>query len=219
MAIIHVPIPAIPPNFLYVKAIIPFSMGTEVRELYSDHFFMSSGSLSSFNVTQAALTDFLPLWFRPVFDPIRTTTMINVAYQFFANVSTHVQSILVSPSWSFPTNGPALGQMWKPRVSRQASSGVDFFWGRFTFPPIPLAWLDGNYINSTGAAAYQTARTNYLLSWGSQGLLFTPAGWSRKYSTVYPITKLRQMNQITHDRKSRWKDLHFNNVYRWPTVL
>lgn len=219
MPIRPVPLPAIPPNFVYVKTVMPYQSGLVQSQLYSDHFFMCSTGLSTFNVLTAAVVDFLPQWFRPVFTPIRSSSYVNIGYHFFANVGTHVQSLLISPSWPASTNGAAIGQMFKIRVSRRASSGVDYFWGRFTFPPVPKSFVTGNRLNSTGEAAYATAFIPYMNGWTSQGLLFQPCGWSRKYNTVYPITELRLQKLVTFDRKSRMKNPAHTYAYVWPTVF
>ncbi len=219
MPVRPLPVPPIPGNFVYVKGVLPAQSGLVQRTIYSDFFWSTTTGPGFWNIFTGAVFDFAPNFWLPLMRPLMTTTYPVIGFHMFANVNGYTQSINVSPIFPAAPNGVALGAMYKVRTIRRSISGPFITTGRFTWPPIPTAWLDGNKINSTGQLAYDLANTFLMNPWSSQGWLFTPCTWSRKYNSTFPITELRRFPLVTHDRKSRLKDPSHTYAYVWPTVF
>jgi hypothetical protein len=219
MPVRNVPLPSIPGNFIYVKTILPFLSGSFLTQIYSDHFWSAQGGTGFFNIFTCAVFDFMPNFFLPLFTPLMTTTYPNLGFHIFCSINGYTQSLNISPHFPASSNGPALGQMFKVRTLRRSVSGPFIVNGRFTWPPVPIAWLDGNKLNATGEVAYDLANAFYMNPWSSQGRLMTPCTWSRKTSSTFDITELKRFPFITHDRKSRRKDGNHSYAYVWPQVF
>jgi hypothetical protein len=193
--------------------------GSTVSESYYNHWFIAApASAPTFNIV-TGIADMASLWFRPFYSGQLPTNMLNVSASMFANIAGHTQSYIDGIGTILPLAGPCLSPMLKVRFRRAYDSPTAPIVGRCSFLPVIRAYLTGNKVNATGKGFYDACLTQYMQTWTSQGVTFTPAIYSQKLNIVQALNSVNVLHQPGMDRKSRWKDAAHSFVYRWPLVL
>jgi hypothetical protein len=220
MPIRVLPVPSIPPGTCLVKAMhIRGLTGTHwVADSYYNHWFIASPSSAPTFSIATAIVNCRDLWFRPFYSGQCPTNMGQCDMQIFANVRGYVQSSVTAFAPPPPLAGDCISPMLKVRFRRAYESLTSPIIGRCSFLPVIRAYLDGDYVNPAGKGFYDACLTQYMQTWTSQGVTFTPAIYSQKFNIVRPLTSVNVIHKPGMDRKSRWKDEAHSYVYVWPSV-
>lgn len=215
MPIINLPLPSIPLGTVLVKAMHIRGLTTFDQESYYNHWFIASpSSAPGFNIATAA-SAVLSTWFINFYTGQLPTDMGECNLNIFANISGHVQSCIAAAAPFHPLAGDCISPMLKVRFRRAHESLTTPIIGRCSFLPVIRAYLDGDYVNATGKGFYDACLTQYMQTWTSQGVVFTPAIHSQKSGMVLPLTSVNVMHKPGMDRKSRYKDTAHAFIYRW----